>query len=99
LGTVGVLLIIVFAVGEGLPPIANMNGSFAALAVMLAGFLLAWWNDLVGGIASLAGIAWFEALEIGANGRSAGGIFYLFFVPGAVSVLAWILKSQSTNRK
>jgi hypothetical protein len=68
LGTAGVLLFTVFAIGEGLPPIADTNGSFAAPGVMLAGFLLAWWNDLVGGGMSLVGVAWFEALEIASNG-------------------------------
>jgi len=98
LGTAAMLLFVVFAIGQGLPPFAAMNASFAALAVMLFGFLLAWWNDLIGGIVSLAGIICFEALEIATNGHPAGGVFYLFFVPGAVSVLAWLIRAQLTNR-
>jgi hypothetical protein len=98
LGTAGLLSFIVFAIGVGLPPLAAMNLSFVALAVMLIGFLLAWWNDLIGGVVSLAGITCFQILEIDANGRPAGGMFCLLFVPGAVSVLAWLLKGPLTKR-
>jgi hypothetical protein len=98
LGTAGILSFIVFTIGVGLPPLAAMNFSFVALAIMLIGFLLAWWNDLIGGVVSLAGITSFQILEIVANGRPAGGMFWLLFVPGAVSVLAWFLKVRSTKR-
>jgi hypothetical protein len=92
LGTAVVLLYIAFAIGEGLPPLGAMNASFAAVGVMLLGFLLAWWHDLVGGVVSLLGLACFQALEIAANGHPAGGMFYLFIVPGVLDVAAWLIR-------
>ena len=52
LGTGLALLFLVFAIGEGPPPITM--GS-VALLVMLVGFLLACWNSLLGGVVSLGG--------------------------------------------
>ena len=52
-----VLLFVVFAIGKGLPPLAAMNASFAAVGVMLIGFVLVWWKDWLGGVISLVGLA------------------------------------------
>ena len=96
LGTAVVLLFVVFAVGEGPPPLGAMNASFAAVAIMLVGFLLAWWHDLAGGVVSLAGIAAFYALEFAANGHAPSGWFFpLCFVPGVLNVLAWLLRRDA----
>ena len=59
LATCAVLLFVVFAVGLGLPPLPALNVSFAAVGVMLAGFVLMWWKDWLGGTVSLlAGREW-----------------------------------------
>jgi hypothetical protein len=88
-----VLLFVVFAIGQGLPAFGAMNASFAAIAVMLSGFLLAWWRDLLGGIVSLLGIGAFYTLEFAANGHAPGGwAFPLCFVPGVLAILASLLR-------
>jgi hypothetical protein len=93
LGTAIVLLFVVFAIDQGLPAFGAMNSSFVAIAVMLAGFLLAWWRDLPGGIVSLLGIGAFYALEFAANGHAPGGwAFPLCFVPGVLDILASLLR-------
>ena len=93
LGTALLLLFAAFAIGEGPPP---LNWQAASLAVMLVGFLLAWWRDLVGGVVSLAGIAAFYGLEFAASGHAPGGwLFPLCFVPGVLGVVAWLLTKSS----
>jgi hypothetical protein len=90
LGSALVLLFVVFAVGEGPPPI---SAGTAALMVMFVGFLLAWWNDLWGGVVSLFGIAAFYAWNFATAGNFPGGwVFPLCFVPGALNVLASLLR-------
>jgi len=92
LGTAVVLMFVVFAIGEGPPPWAAMNASFAAVGVMLVGYLVMWWKDWLGGVIGLAGLGWFQAIEIAANGHPAGGWFMWFIVPGALGLLAGIMR-------
>ena len=93
LGTAVVFLFVMFAVGEGLPPLGAMNANFAAVGLMFVGFFMMWWRDWLGGVVSLAGIAAFYALEIAANGHAPGGwVFPLCFVPGVLGVLAGLLR-------
>jgi hypothetical protein len=87
-----VLLFVVFAIGQGLPPLAAMNASFAAVGVMLIGFVLVWWKDWLGGVISLAGLAWFQAIEIAVNGQPSGGLFLWFAVPGVLALLAGLTR-------
>ena len=92
LGTAVVLMFVAFAIGEGPQPLAAMNASFAAVGVMLLGFLLMWWKDWLGGVIGLAGLGWFQAIEIAANGHPAGGIFALLIIPGVLGLLAGIMR-------
>ena len=87
-----VLLFVVFAIGEGFPPLAALNASFAAVGVMLSGFLLVWWKDWLGGVISLVGLAWFQAIEIAVNGQPSGGLFPLLIVPGVLALLAGLMR-------
>jgi hypothetical protein len=95
LGSAVVLLLAVFAVGEGLPPLAALNASFAAVGMMLVGFLLIWWKDWFGALLSLAGLAWFQAIEVAVNGQPSGGLFPLFVVPGVLALLAGLMRAMS----
>ena len=99
LGTAVVALFVVFASGEGPPPLSAFDARIAAVAVMLAGFILMWWKDWLGGVVSLIGLAWFESLEIAANGKLAGGLFPLFVVPGLLAIVAMLLRhfNKSTS--
>jgi hypothetical protein len=92
LGTAVVLLFTVSAIGQGLPPLAAMNASFAAVAVMLVGFLLMWWKDWLGGVVSLIGLGWFQALEIAVNGQPSQGVFSLFVIPGLLAIVAGLIR-------
>ena len=88
LGTGLVLLFLAFAIGEGPPPI---DTGMLALLIMLAGFLLAWWHGLVGGIISLVGIGCFYIWNFAEGGRfPAGWVFPLCFVPGVLMVVVWL---------
>ena len=95
LGTLAVLTFVVFAVGRGLPPLAALNASFAAVAVMLVGFVLMWWKDWLGGLISLVGLGWFQAIEFAANGHPAGGLFPLLVVPGVLGLLAALVRRKA----
>ncbi len=95
LGTLAVLTFALFAVGLGLLPLAALNASFAAVAVMLVGFLLTWWKDWLGGLISLVGLGWFQAIEIAANGHPAGGLFPLLVVPGVLGLLAALVRRKA----
>ncbi len=98
LGTLAVMTFALFAFGLGLPPWAELNASFAAVGVIIAGFLLMWWKDWLGGLISLAGLGWFQAMEIAANGHPAGGLFPLLILPGAFALLAAIARYLSSER-
>ena len=91
-----VLLFVVIAIGNGLPPLAAMNASFAAVGVMLVGLVLVWWKDWLGGAISLIGLAWFQAIEIAVNGQASGGLFPLFVVPGVLALVAGLTRGIAT---
>jgi hypothetical protein len=85
-----VLLFAVFWIGQGPPPVSL--GS-TALVVMLIGFLIGWWNDLVGGLVSLAGIGGFYVWNYAEAGGFPGGwVFPMCFLPGALLLVAWSLR-------
>lgn len=58
-GTVLVVLVMIIAIGEGLPNVFtqpwNVQIGFLALALMLVGILAGWRWELFGGIGSLVG--------------------------------------------
>lgn len=88
LATCAVLMFVLFALGLGLPPLPAMNASFAAIGVMLLGFVLMWWKDWLGGVVSLMGLGLFQSLELAANGHLAGGAFPLLVIPGVLGIVA-----------
>ena len=88
LGTGLVALFAAFAFGgrEEPPPVSPATLS---LGVMLIGYLLAWWRDLLGAFVSLAGFVAFYALMFFSSGTLPGGpVFPLCFVPGVLCLLA-----------
>ena len=90
LGTVLLLLYVTLAVGAGPPPLSL--GS-VALTIMFAGFIVAWWRDVVGGVLSLVGIGSFYAWNFADAGILPGGwVFPLGFLPGVLQVIAWLLR-------
>jgi hypothetical protein len=95
LATCAVLVFVVFAVGLGVPPLPDLNTSFAAIGVMLLGFVLMWWKDWLGGVVSLVGLGWFQAMEIAANGHAAGGLFLLLVIPGVLGIIAALVRGYT----
>lgn len=89
LGAFVVVLIVVFAVGEGVPnPLAQppaVAASLAAMAAMLAGLLLAWRWNAAGGLLAVAGFAVFTAL----NGFRVNGFLAPAFVAGVLHMIYW----------
>ena len=97
LATCAVLVFVVFAVGLGLPPLPDLNTSFAAIGVMLLGFVLMWWKDWLGGVVSLLGLGWFQAMEVAANGHVAGRLFPLLVIPGALGIIAALARCYARS--
>ncbi len=95
LGTALVALFAVFAFGgrEEPPPLTPMT---AALAVMLFGFVLAWWCDWLGALVSLSGFVVFYAMCFVESGKFPGGwVFPLCVVPGVLCLIAaWLRRKR-----
>ncbi len=86
LGTLLFLLVLVFAIGEGVPNPSTLSlqerGMFLAWGLCLIGYLVAWrWERLATGMI-LGGMAAFYIMNYMEGGKFPGGIFPLFFLPG-----------------
>ena len=93
-GLVGVL--VAFAVGHGgLPDLskapAPVRAEFAALALIVAGCLLGWRWEAVGGAVVVFGYIAFNVAELVTNGTFAGGLIPLLVIPGLLYLMAaWL---------
>lgn len=89
MGALMVLLLVVFAVGEGLPHPAQLDGGgklgFIAAGIMALGVVAAWRSDGLGGLLILIGYGIFAA----SNGRIVVGLFALFPVAGLLHMIYW----------
>jgi hypothetical protein len=90
LGTLFVLLILVFLVGEG-PPKPSMLGArdrlmFLALGIMMAGLVLAWRWAGIGGLLALTGYLLFVAIG---KPRTMVSPFLAAGIAGFLHMLAW----------
>lgn len=99
LGAFVVVLIVVFAVGEGVPnPLAQppaVAASLAAMAAMLAGLLLlAWRWNAAGGLLAVAGFAVFTAL----NGFRVNAFLAPAFVAGVLHMIYWATSRRQARR-
>jgi hypothetical protein len=93
-----VALVLVFMVGEGPPnPFkqpSSVQVEFLGMALMLAGFLLGWRWEAMGGIMAVVGFAAFFATELVVNGRPPGGAIPLFVVPGVLFLVSYGLAAM-----
>ena len=84
---------VVFVAGEGLHPSLLSRSEVlmsVALFVALAGVVIAWRHEGLGGAMSVAGMLAFYLLNFTATGRWPGGfIFPLMFVPGLLFLACW----------
>ncbi len=89
-------LVMVIAIGQGGPPNPlrqprPVQLEFAALGLMLLGFVIGWMQEGLGGLLVLLGLVGLNAVELTVNGRPALGAFPLFAVPGALFLLSALL--------
>ena len=85
-------LILLFAVGEGLPAPHQLSGREQALMacflVAWIGMLTIWWSELVGGILILTGTGSFYLVHrLLSEGWPRGWVFPLLFVPGILALI------------
>lgn len=97
IGSVLLLLIVVIFIGEGPPNPLKLNPKelflMVSLLITLAGIVLAFWRQLVGGVAILVGMIPFV-------GESQQWIFWAFVLIGVLNILCWWLKSkQGVSRR
>lgn len=81
-----------FLIGEGFPNIAaqplEVVLEFVAFGMMIAGFLLGWrWEGIGGGLA-LVGFVLFCSVELIVNAALPGGAIPLFAVPGILLLIS-----------
>jgi hypothetical protein len=93
LGVLLVGLFLLFMIGQGFNPL-RLNGTeiplASALFIALAGMLLVWRQELLGGTMVLAGMLAFYSINFAASGRLPGGsVFPLCFVPGILALVCW----------
>jgi len=102
LGTLLLAAVAAIAVGEGLPnPLtqpAIVNLGFAALALVLAGFVVGWRWELAGGILSLVGVFSFWALVIRSLTQKNQGFIWCLAVPGVLYITYCALASCASRR-
>ncbi len=88
-----VAMFAVFAAGQGLHPTLMSHTEtlmLVALFVSLAGLVLGWRHEGLGGALSVAGMLAFYMLNYTASGRWPGGfVFPLLFVPGLLFLACW----------
>jgi hypothetical protein len=86
-------LVLLFMFGQGPPnPFRHqpiVQGLFFAMLLMLAGFVAGWRWELAGGLLAVGGYALFNAIQLGAYGKPAGGAWPLFIVPGALYLASY----------
>jgi hypothetical protein len=108
--TAGLLLVMVLiiVVGEGVfggggPNFAKMDWprrlQFAVEFLAVSGFAVIWWRELFGGLLVLVCTALFYWLNFRASGMFPGGAFPLFYIPGALAIVSWILSLPARIRK
>ena len=90
LGILLIFVIVLFAVGEGLPnPLAlaaNEQLGLVALIIMLAGLILAWKFEGMGGLLVIIGYIFFCIIE---RQILRQGVFFIFPVVGLSFLLCW----------
>jgi hypothetical protein len=89
-----VAMVVIIAVGEGLPQLSELNFTdqllFVTIFVMIAGAALAWWKDMIGGAVIVLGFAAFWII----NSHFPGDFFFVFGLAGLLHLLAWLLKAK-----
>ncbi len=88
-----VTVFVIFAMGEGMRPTLLSRSEtlmFFALFVALAGIVIAWRHEGLGGAMSVAGMLAFYLLNFAVTRHWPRGLFFpLLFVPGLLFLACW----------
>ncbi len=100
LGSVLFLMIIMFAVGEGIPnPFAlgfSETITFFSFVIMLAGLIIAWKLEGIGGLIVLGGYLMFAVVNPGSVSMN---VVFIFPLTGILFIAYWwILEKQNRPR-
>ncbi len=97
LGALMVLLLFVFAAGEGLPHPAQLSAGeklgFIALGVMVLGVAVAWRTDGLGGLLLLIGYGIFAVW----SQKIVAGLFAVFALAGVLHMVCWWLTRRDAR--
>ena len=92
-GSFTVALFTIFVAGEGLHPSLLTRTEmviFVALFVTLAGLVVAWNHEGLGGAMSVSGLIAFYLLNFAASGRWPRGVIIpMMFIPGLLFLASW----------
>lgn len=95
------MLVVAFAVGQGLPDPSAMPLpvalEFLFLLVMTAGVVVGWRWEVTGALATLGALACFNVVEVVVNQRFAGPAFLLFAVPATLYLACAWLRRRATS--
>ncbi len=103
LGTVLIIVVCEVVWGGGGPNFAKMNWTvrsmFAAEIVAIFDLAVIWRRELLGGLLVLGGIITFDCLNYLISGQLPIESLPLFYIPGVLAVLSWILArlAKTTN--
>lgn len=98
-GLASTLLLFAFAFGgrEHVRLTADEAVGFLLFPVgVVAGFVLAWWRDVAGGLTTVGSLALFYLWMIARDGRAPAGPFFLLFAaPGFLHVVCGLLAKKN----
>jgi hypothetical protein len=98
IGAAILILFLVMGIAQVTPALFLEPQSWA-LFIVVCGFLVVWWNDLIGGSLSLVGLALFYGLNfIQSSQLPSGWVLPLCFLNGLLAVTAGVLKSRFVNK-
>lgn len=108
LATAFFLLVVTFAIGEGLPPVwkqpTSVKIEFLGMSLMIAGAVVGWRRDGLAGILILAGYVLFPVVELSLHGRfppleGRFSPFDVMFLTGIVFCLCgWFDRKHRTSK-
>ena len=92
-GSMIVALVVIIKIGEGFNP-ANVNGIELAMSAVfwaaLAGMIVLWRWEGIGGLLTLGGMLAFYGLNFAASGKLPGGwVLPLCYLPGVLALVCW----------
>lgn len=98
-GTLFVVIMVVFALGEGIDKEFAVQVSFLGHALVMVGILLGWRFELAGGIMALAGaFLVFISLFIG-QGLFLPGFYIAHALPGVLYIMSAVLRRLLENNE